>query len=106
MRRARLLALGCLLGTVMAVLLGPRFGGRRRCMPRSRPTRSPSSLLIRRQSNGAAPASRVLAVGAIVPWAKANVGAVATQALTNRDFGPNGLALLTKGMKPDEVMKR
>jgi uncharacterized Ntn-hydrolase superfamily protein len=50
-------------------------------------------------------ASKVLAVGAIVPWAKANVGAIATQALTNRDFGPNGLALLAQGMRPEEVMK-
>jgi len=54
---------------------------------------------------GCAVASKVLAVGAVVPWAKANVGAVATQASTNWDFGPNGLALLAKGMSPEEVMK-
>jgi uncharacterized Ntn-hydrolase superfamily protein len=54
---------------------------------------------------GCAVASKVLAVGSIVPWAKANVGAIATQALTNWDFGPNGLSLLAKGMTPDETLK-
>jgi uncharacterized Ntn-hydrolase superfamily protein len=54
---------------------------------------------------GCAVASKVLAVGAVVPWAKANVGAVATQASTNWDFGPDGLALLAKGMNPEDVLK-
>jgi uncharacterized Ntn-hydrolase superfamily protein len=54
---------------------------------------------------GCAVASRVLAVGAVVPWAQANVGAVATQASTNWDFGPRGLALLAKGMSPEEALK-
>jgi uncharacterized Ntn-hydrolase superfamily protein len=55
---------------------------------------------------GCAVASKVLAVGAVVPWARANVGAVATQASTNWDFGPDGLGLLAKGLSPEEVLAR
>ena len=47
---------------------------------------------------GVAVASRFLAVGAVVPWAKAGVGAVATQALANVAFGPDGLAHLGSGL--------
>ncbi len=43
---------------------------------------------------GVAVASKFLAVGNIVPWAQAGRGAVATQALCNATFGPDGLALL------------
>lgn len=38
------------------------------------------------------------AVGAIVPWVKAGVGAVATQSFANIEFGPQGLALLEHGL--------
>lgn len=55
---------------------------------------------------GCAVASKVIAVGSIVPWAKTGVGAVATQASANRDFGPNGLELLSKGMSADEVLQK
>lgn len=54
---------------------------------------------------GVAVASRVLAVGAIVPWAKAGAGAVATQSLTNVTYGPNGLKLLATGKSAEEVVK-
>lgn len=37
-------------------------------------------------------------VGAIVPWVKAGVGAVATQSFANINFGPQGLALLESGL--------
>lgn len=47
---------------------------------------------------GVAVASRFLAVGAIVPWAKAGVGAVATQALANVTYGADGLAHLDAGL--------
>ena len=47
---------------------------------------------------GVAVASRFLCVGAVVPWAKAGVGAVATQAWANTDFGPDGLRLMAGGM--------
>ena len=40
---------------------------------------------------GVAVASKFPCVGAVVPWAKAGVGAVATQAWANTDFGPDGL---------------
>ena len=43
---------------------------------------------------GVAVASKFLAVGSIVPWLEADVGAIATQALANATFGPDGLKLL------------
>ena len=51
-------------------------------------------------------ASRVLAVGAVVPYAQGGVGAVATQAFANTTYGPKGLALLRKGLTPEQVLKR
>lgn len=54
---------------------------------------------------GVAVQSRVIAVGAIVPYAKAGVGAIATQAWGNPTYGPEGLKLLEKGASPEEVMK-
>jgi uncharacterized Ntn-hydrolase superfamily protein len=46
---------------------------------------------------GIAVASKFLAVGSVVPWARAGAGAVATQALANLAYGPDGLALLERG---------
>ena len=40
---------------------------------------------------GVAVQSRFLGVGAVVPWAKAGVGAIATQAWANTTYGPEGL---------------
>jgi len=54
---------------------------------------------------GVAVASRYFAVGAVVPWAKAGVGAVATQSFVNPAFGPRGLDLLAKGMNPEQALK-
>ncbi len=48
-------------------------------------------------SLGVAVESKFLAVGAIVPWARAGVGAVATQALANYNYGSRGLELLREG---------
>ncbi len=53
---------------------------------------------------GIAVESKFLAVGAVVPWAKAGVGAVATQSWANTSYGPQGLDLLAEGQAPDEVM--
>jgi uncharacterized Ntn-hydrolase superfamily protein len=53
---------------------------------------------------GVAVQSKFLAVGAAVPFAAAEVGAIATQALANVAFGPDGLALLRTGQSADEVM--
>ena len=46
---------------------------------------------------GVAVQSRFLAVGSVVPWARAGVGAIATQSYANVGFGPDGLALLAGG---------
>jgi len=54
---------------------------------------------------GVAVASRFFAVGAVVPWARAGVGAVATQANANTTFGPRGLELLSLGLTPEETVK-
>jgi uncharacterized Ntn-hydrolase superfamily protein len=54
---------------------------------------------------GVAVASRFFAVGAVVPFATADVGAVATQANANITFGPRALELLQRGVKPDEIVK-
>jgi uncharacterized Ntn-hydrolase superfamily protein len=48
--------------------------------------------------------SKFLSVGAAVPWVRAGVGAVATQAFCNTSFGPRGLDLLASGKTPDEVV--
>jgi uncharacterized Ntn-hydrolase superfamily protein len=41
----------------------------------------------------------------MVPYAKAGVGAVATQSFTNKSYGPNGLKLMADGKSPEEVIK-
>lgn len=55
---------------------------------------------------GVAVASRFLAVGSVVPWAKAGVGAVATQALANVAYGPAGLAALADGLSASAALDR
>lgn len=52
---------------------------------------------------GVAVASKFLAVGSVVPWAEAGVGAVATQSWANTSYGPYGLEMLKQGLPPDEV---
>ncbi len=47
---------------------------------------------------GIAVASKFPCVGAVVPWARAGIGAVATQSWANTSFGPKGLALMDEGM--------
>ncbi len=41
--------------------------------------------------------SKFLAVGAVVPFARAGAGAVATQSYANMTYGPDGLALMAQG---------
>src|SRR5260221_2358066 len=53
---------------------------------------------------GIAVQSKFLAVGAVVPWAKAGVGAIATQAWANTSYGPRGLELLAYGLPASEVL--
>ena len=50
--------------------------------------------------------SRVFSVGNGVLWAEAGVGAVATQAIIDVSYGPQGLELLEAGYAPDEVIAR
>jgi uncharacterized Ntn-hydrolase superfamily protein len=52
---------------------------------------------------GVAVASKFLAVGAAVPWARAGAGAIATQALANLSYGPEGLELLESGRSAPEA---
>ncbi len=53
---------------------------------------------------GVAVQSRFLAVGVVVPFAKAGVGAIASQCFQNASYGPKGLELLEKGLRPEEVV--
>lgn len=55
---------------------------------------------------GVAVQSRAFRAGAVVPHAKANVGALATQAMANLSYGPKGLALLEQGLSAPEVLQR
>src|ERR671937_161607 len=55
---------------------------------------------------GVATQSKFLAVGAVVPWAEPEVGAIATQAYANPRYGPQGLALLRDGLSAEEVVGR
>jgi len=49
--------------------------------------------------------SKFVAVGSIVPFARANVGAIATQAYANTSYGPQGLEMLSKGMSAKDVIE-
>ena len=53
---------------------------------------------------GIAIASKALAVGAIAPFARANVGAISTQALPNVGYGPDALARLAAGEAPESIL--
>ena len=55
---------------------------------------------------GVAVASKFPAVGAVVPWARAGVGAVATQSYANTSFGPRGLDLMAGGMPSNAALER
>lgn len=54
---------------------------------------------------GVAVQSRAFNVGRAVPWALAGVGAVATQSVTEKAYGPRGLALLEAGLAPDAALE-
>jgi uncharacterized Ntn-hydrolase superfamily protein len=53
---------------------------------------------------GVAVQSKFLSVGSVVPWAEAQVGAVATQAYANPRYGPQGLEKLRAGKSAQEVV--
>lgn len=56
-------------------------------------------------SLGVAVQSKFLAVGSVVPWARAGVGAVATQAMANYNYGPRGLELMAKGRTAGQTVE-
>lgn len=58
------------------------------------------------QELGVAVQSKFIAVGSVVPWAKAGVGAVATQSYANTTYGPKALELLAKGETPEAVVAK
>ncbi len=64
---------------------------------------------MKEQSWGVAVASKFPAVGAVVPFARAGAGAVATQSFANTSFGPRGLDLMEAGLPAqkalDELLK-
>jgi len=55
---------------------------------------------------GAAVASKFLAAGALVLWARADAGVIATQAFARVAFGPQGLDLMTSGLSAQTVLNR
>jgi uncharacterized Ntn-hydrolase superfamily protein len=55
---------------------------------------------------GVAVQSKFLAVGSLVPWARAAVGAVATQSFVNTTYGPEGLRLMAGGWTAPEALKQ
>ena len=55
---------------------------------------------------GIAVQSKFFAVGSVVPWAEAGVGAIATQSWANTTYGPNGLKLLKSGLSAEQTLER
>ncbi|QEE44356.1 DUF1028 domain-containing protein [Rhizobium sp. WL3] len=53
---------------------------------------------------GIAVASRFFAVGAIVPFMRGGIGAIATQAFISPLYGSDGLTLLAEGLSPDWIL--
>ncbi len=53
---------------------------------------------------GVAVQSHWFSVGSVVPWAKAGVGAVATQSFVKIEYGPDGLELMEKGLTAQEAL--
>lgn len=58
-----------------------------------------------RQEWGVAVQSKFPAVGAVVPWARAGAGAVATQAYANLTYGPRGLELMASGLSAADAIR-
>src|SRR5207245_2525766 len=54
---------------------------------------------------GVAVQSHWFAVGPLVPWAEAGVGAVATQSFVDSSYGPLGLNLMKAGRSAPDALK-
>jgi len=59
-----------------------------------------------RQEWGVAVQSKFLAAAAVVSWARAGAGAVATQSFANLDYGPQGLEMMSSGSSARETIER
>lgn len=55
---------------------------------------------------GGAVQSHYFSVGGTVIWAEAGIGVIATQAMVNIEYGPEGLLLLNQGFKAGDVLKK
>ncbi|HAV64437.1 MAG TPA: fimbrial assembly protein FimA [Verrucomicrobiales bacterium] len=55
---------------------------------------------------GIAVASKFLACGAVVPWASAGAGAVATQSFANTAYGPDGIRLMRDGLSARDALAK
>jgi len=55
---------------------------------------------------GVTVASRYFSVGSVVPWAEAEIGAIATQANVNVGYGPKGLELLRQGLSAKAALDK
>ncbi|MCG9128390.1 DUF1028 domain-containing protein [Candidatus Poribacteria bacterium] len=53
---------------------------------------------------GIAVQSKFFAVGSVVPWAEAGIGAIATQSWANTTYGPRGLELLKIGLSTQQAL--
>ncbi len=100
MRRARL-AMLLLCGSLLTLALLPKEPAEVRANTFSVVAYDPEA-----KEWGVATASRVLAVGAWVPFAKAGTGAIASQSHVNPTYGPRGLELLTDGKSAEDVVKQ
>ena len=60
---------------------------------------------LKEKSWGVAVASKFPAVGAVVPWARADSGAVATQSFANTSFGPRGLQMMAQGLSAKKTLE-
>lgn len=78
-------------------------------MPRHHPSVATFSIVacdIAAGDLGIAVASKFLACGAVVPWASAGAGAVATQAYANAAAGPDGIRMMRDGLSAAEALAR
>ncbi len=57
------------------------------------------------KEHGVAVASKFLSVGSLAPYAKAGVGAIATQSWVNVDYGIKGLQLMESGLSAEEALQ-
>jgi len=61
---------------------------------------------VERGELGIAVASKFLACGAVVPWASAGAGAVATQSYSNTAYGPDGIRMMRDGLSAEQTLAR